>query len=172
VIARSTTGTLAFAMGQLPLPGIPAPAQIEPVEHTDPICALERRCARLAAAQLRRRERELEDVAAAILARLDREPRFLDLRDAAAMRAWLERPLEGEESCMPVTKENLEDVFTYHAPDDADRIRLLAIRTAGKDLAATILESCPNCADAQAAIRLVREAVMTANAAIMLRGAV
>lgn len=69
-----------------------------------------------------------------------------------------------------ITPENLEDVFTYHPADANDVERYQAIRTAGKILARTILEATPKCADQQAAIRKVREAVMTANAAIALRG--
>ena len=77
-----------------------------------------------------------------------------------------------EDDGMPVTKENLRDVFTYHAPTELQVAQLQAVRDAGYNLAAAILEHCPPCADQQAAIRLVREAVMTANAAIVLRGAV
>ncbi|HTH42907.1 MAG TPA: hypothetical protein VL498_07065 [Terracidiphilus sp.] len=73
---------------------------------------------------------------------------------------------------MPVTKENLNDIFTYHAPTEAQKAQYVAIRNAGADLAFSILENTPTCADQQAAIRLVREAVMTANAAVALNGKV
>lgn len=61
---------------------------------------------------------------------------------------------------------DLDNLFSYHAPkgDQADRYQ--RIREAGKALAATITECCPPSADTTAAIRKVREAVMTANAAI------
>lgn len=73
---------------------------------------------------------------------------------------------------MPVTLQNYEDVFTYHAPD-ADQIkRLQDVREAAKTLAARMLSDVPACADQQAALRLLREAVMTANAAIVLKGMV
>jgi hypothetical protein len=47
-----------------------------------------------------------------------------------------------------------------------------AIRKKARELAETILEVTPMSADQQAALRHVREAVMTANAAIALKGAV
>lgn len=71
---------------------------------------------------------------------------------------------------MPVTKANLKDVFTYHAPTEIQLQQYAALRTAAHDFAFTILENTPTCADQQAALRLVREAVMTANAAVALNG--
>lgn len=71
---------------------------------------------------------------------------------------------------MPVTKANVDDVFTYHAPDDNQRAQLETVRESAKALAHVILACTPLCADQQAALRLLREAVMTANAAIALRG--
>ena len=73
---------------------------------------------------------------------------------------------------MPVTKENLNDVFTYHAPNDIQQKQYVALRNSAADFAFTILENTPVCEDQQAAIRLVREAVMTANAAVALNGKV
>jgi hypothetical protein len=73
---------------------------------------------------------------------------------------------------MPVTRQNVGNIFTYHAPD-ADQInKLRLVRDKARDLAETILDAVPQCADQQAALRLVREAVMTANAAIVLNGEV
>jgi hypothetical protein len=71
---------------------------------------------------------------------------------------------------MPVTKENLKDVFTYHAPTPVQLEQYAALRSAAADFADTILDNTPTCADQQAALRLVREAVMTANAAVALNG--
>lgn len=73
---------------------------------------------------------------------------------------------------MPVTKGNVEDVFTYHPPTPAQVEAYSALREDAKRLARTILEVVPPCADQQAALRLLREAVMTANAAVALNGAV
>lgn len=47
-----------------------------------------------------------------------------------------------------------------------------AIREAAKVFAATILEHSPKCDDQAVAIRKVREAVMSANASIALKGSV
>jgi len=71
-----------------------------------------------------------------------------------------------------VNHANIEDVFTYHAPDAKQIEQLQAVRESAKDLAQTILEHTPICADQQASLRLLREAVMTANAAIALKGAI
>lgn len=73
---------------------------------------------------------------------------------------------------MPVTLTNLEDVFTYHPPTEAQRLDYNAIREHAKSLAREILTRTPPGADQQAALRLLREAVMTANAAIATRGTV
>jgi hypothetical protein len=73
---------------------------------------------------------------------------------------------------MPVTKENLDDVFTYHAPKDDQPTRYANIRTACKAAAAAILDNTEKGADQQAAIRHIREAMMTANASIATNNAV
>lgn len=66
--------------------------------------------------------------------------------------------------------DRLEHLFTYHAPSDDDVQRLIKIRAAALLLAEAIEENAPACADRTVAIRKVREAVMTANAAIVLKG--
>lgn len=71
---------------------------------------------------------------------------------------------------MPVTEDDLENWFTYHAPTADQLPRYEAIRAAGKAFAAVILANAPSSADQTVAIRKVREAVMTANAAIACWG--
>jgi hypothetical protein len=68
---------------------------------------------------------------------------------------------------MPILLSDLDNWFTYHTPDPhkGDFAAYGAIRRAGKRLAEVILNNTPSCADQSAAIRKVREAVMTANAA-------
>lgn len=66
----------------------------------------------------------------------------------------------------------LEDVFSYHAPKDDQPQRYERIRAAAKEFARVILDNVPACADRSAALRKLREAVMTANAAIALEGRV
>lgn len=68
------------------------------------------------------------------------------------------------------TTDDLEALFTYHPPTGDQPARYGAIRQAGMELAQVILDCCPPCADRTAAIRKVREAVMTANASIALEG--
>jgi hypothetical protein len=68
--------------------------------------------------------------------------------------------------------ENLADVFSYHAPGGNDLANYQALRDAARAFAEVILTDSPPCADQQAALRKVREAVMTANAAVALKGSV
>ena len=60
----------------------------------------------------------------------------------------------------------LDDLFTHHKPFGDQNERYVSIREAAKTLARTILENTPTSADQNAALRHVREAVFTANAAI------
>ena len=71
---------------------------------------------------------------------------------------------------MAITKEQLENWFTYHSPTPDQLPKFQAIREAGLNLALTIIENSPPSADQTASIRLVREAIMTANAAIACKG--
>ena len=67
-----------------------------------------------------------------------------------------------------VTPENVAEVFTYHKPTDEQITKLKDVRRAGEQLVHAIFWNTPECPDQTAAIRKVREAVMTANAAIVL----
>lgn len=60
--------------------------------------------------------------------------------------------------------------FTYHAPEGDDVARYEQLREAGLRFAEVIVNLTPESADQTAAIRKVREAVMTANAAIACKG--
>ena len=70
----------------------------------------------------------------------------------------------------PRPKMNLENIFRYHAPKDDQPARYEALRAGALAFARLIEEHVPDGADKSAAIRHVREAVMTANAAIALEG--
>lgn len=73
----------------------------------------------------------------------------------------LDRPLT------PIVSEaELNHWFTYHPPREGQRERYELLREQGKQLARLICESTPPGHDQLAAIRKVREAIMTANAAI------
>lgn len=65
---------------------------------------------------------------------------------------------------------DIENIFTYHSPRGDQPERYEAIRSAAKRLAHVIVDNTPACADQTAAIRKLREAVMTANASIALEG--
>lgn len=71
---------------------------------------------------------------------------------------------------MAITPEALKEWFTYHSPEGDDPQKYQAIREAGFALAKTIVDNTPPCADQTAAVRKVREATMTANAAIACKG--
>lgn len=67
---------------------------------------------------------------------------------------------------MALTEEHIEAYFTYHPPIDTDIPKYTKIREQAKQLALTIIENTPSSADQTAAIRKLRECVMTAHAAI------
>jgi hypothetical protein len=65
---------------------------------------------------------------------------------------------------------NLDHVFKYHAPTEGQPEKYEELRASAKDFAAVIQRLVPECADQSAALRHVREALMTANAGISLGG--
>lgn len=66
--------------------------------------------------------------------------------------------------------EILAKLFSYHPPSDATIPKYAAINQAAKNFAEVVLQNCPPSADRSDAIRKIREARMTANAAIALNG--
>jgi hypothetical protein len=77
--------------------------------------------------------------------------------------AGCDRPLMTE-------AQTLAELFKYHAPTDVTIPKYAAINQAAKNFAEVILQTCPPSADRSAAIRLIRDARMTANASIALNG--
>jgi hypothetical protein len=69
-----------------------------------------------------------------------------------------------------VTPENASEVVRYHPPTPEQVAAHERLAAASEALILTILASCPSCADTSAAIRHVREAKMTASAAVALGG--
>ena len=67
-------------------------------------------------------------------------------------------------------EEIISDLFTYHPPTPTATQAYETIRDAAKHLALVIWKNCPYGADRTAAIRKLRETVMTANAAVALNG--
>lgn len=69
-----------------------------------------------------------------------------------------------------ISEATLDNWFTYHKPTDGQPEQYERLRAAGRVLAQAILMNTPASADQTAAIRKVREAVFTANAAIACGG--
>ena len=65
-----------------------------------------------------------------------------------------------------VTKEDLENWFTYHPPTPEQIPQFEKLRAGALAFSEVILENTPSSADQTAALRKVREAVATANMAI------
>lgn len=68
------------------------------------------------------------------------------------------------------TDQYFETVFTYHPPNDEQKVCYQNIREAAKVFAKVVYENTPQSADQSAALRKIREAVMTANASVALNG--
>ena len=71
---------------------------------------------------------------------------------------------------MSITPDDLKNWFSYHSPSLDQLPKYQAIRSAGLHLAEIIVLNTPPSADQTAAIRKIREACMTANAAIACEG--
>jgi hypothetical protein len=70
-----------------------------------------------------------------------------------------------------ITPVMIDHWFSYHAPETQEDLKAYEdIRECGRALALTILKHTPGCADQSAAIRLVRQAVWSANAAKACKG--
>lgn len=65
-----------------------------------------------------------------------------------------------------MTQEELDNLFSYHPPKGNQTERYARLRDKAKEFAQEVIECTPPSADQTAAIRKIREAVMTANAAI------
>lgn len=61
---------------------------------------------------------------------------------------------------------DIDNWFTYHPPTDAQKAKYERIRVTARQLAYVLADECPPSADRSAALRLLREAVMTAIASI------
>jgi len=75
------------------------------------------------------------------------------------------------QAARPMTNaEILQELFSYHPPTAETLPKFSAINQAAKNFAEIVLQNCPSSADRSAAIRLIRDARMTANAAVALNG--
>ena len=71
---------------------------------------------------------------------------------------------------MLIVEQQLDNWFAYHKPEPGQPEKYEAIRAAGRAFAQVIIDNAPPSADRSDAIRKVREAVFTANAAIACDG--
>lgn len=71
---------------------------------------------------------------------------------------------------MAIEQANIDHWFKYHTPDADDIVAYGNMRNKAKELAECILANTPPSADQTVAIRLLRECIMTANAARALKG--
>jgi hypothetical protein len=71
---------------------------------------------------------------------------------------------------MPIQFSDLDEIFKYHAPSPEQIEQYAEVRAAAKHFAQVVLAQVPASPDQTTAIRKIREAVMTANAAIALGG--
>lgn len=71
---------------------------------------------------------------------------------------------------MALTDEQLQNWFTYHATNAAQQLAYEHIRSKALELAVVIRDNTPPSADQTAALRKLRECVMTANASIACEG--
>lgn len=69
-----------------------------------------------------------------------------------------------------MTTEQIENWFTYHAPTPEQQDAYLMIREQARRFAHCLDQYCPESADKSAAMRQLRECVMTANASIACGG--
>jgi hypothetical protein len=69
-----------------------------------------------------------------------------------------------------MSSEEIDDLFSYHAPTEDQIDRIAKVREACRIAAQAINTNCPGSPDASAAIRKVGEASMTANRAIVREG--
>lgn len=64
------------------------------------------------------------------------------------------------------SQADLDNWFTYHVPQPGQNERYVAIRAAAKAFAEVVNQNTKPSADQTAALRKIREAVMTANQSI------
>ena len=64
----------------------------------------------------------------------------------------------------------IDNWFTYHAPTSDQLVSYEKLRSSARDFSKAINELVPDSADKTAALRKLRECVMTANAAIACGG--
>lgn len=77
---------------------------------------------------------------------------------------------EGSGSGRSIGGFDIDHIFQYHAPNGEQLAQYARLRSAACEFAIAIVQNTPAGADQSAAMRHVREAVMTADAAVALGG--
>lgn len=70
-----------------------------------------------------------------------------------------------------MTKEQIDNIFTYHAPHGTQQARYVEIREAAKAFAYLINSSCPESREKSLALTSLQQAVQMANASIAIHEA-
>ncbi len=68
-------------------------------------------------------------------------------------------------------EELVKEITTYHKPDDAQIEQIGNVREGAQVFLLAVLRNCPASPDRSAAVRKIREAMMTANASIVVPAA-
>ena len=67
-----------------------------------------------------------------------------------------------------MTQEQIDNIFTYHAPFGTQQGRYVSIRDKAKELALLINESCPESREKSLALTNLQQSVQMANASIAI----
>lgn len=70
------------------------------------------------------------------------------------------------------TSEWVDDIIAYHAPDSEQLDKIATLRAAAAHYIKSIIECCPDSCDRDKAIESARQALMFANASVVLAGAI
>ena len=65
---------------------------------------------------------------------------------------------------------HIDEIFSYHAPDDAGLAAIARIRDGAKEFAEILYRNVPPCADRTLALQHLRDSMMRANAGVALKG--
>ena len=69
---------------------------------------------------------------------------------------------------MQIDDQTVDEAFSYHVPLKGEPERFEAIRSAAKSFAKTLLDYCPQSRERSVALTHLQEAVMMANASVVL----
>ena len=67
-----------------------------------------------------------------------------------------------------MTKDQIDNIFTYHAPFGTQQARYVAIRDKAKELALLVNEACPESREKSLALTNLQQSVQMANASIAI----